>query len=196
MSTQARNLNQDDVSPEIRLNNNRLLLTLTMVGLALLFTCLIYANFMVRNAQGSWPPPGVDRLNMTAPLLMTVVLLVSSVTAVLGMRALKSGQRQPMIAFFTVTSVLGLIYAVWMGSFLIGLLAGFRGVYSAMFLAMWFVHVLHAMAVLGLMGYTILGMRVGKYSLAEGYFPVEAAHHLWHFLTVIWIVLFVVLYLV
>lgn len=190
--TTARN----GATPEQQLNNNRMLITMFIFALSLLFACLIYANLIVRNAQGQWPPKEVNRLDMLTPILMTIVLLASSATAVLGIRATKTGDNQRVLLFISITSILGLIYSFWMVAFLINILNHFNGVYSAMFLALWFVHVLHAFAVLGFMGYVIQKLRSGKITPETGYFPVEASTNLWHFLTIIWIVLFVVLYLI
>jgi cytochrome c oxidase subunit III len=193
-TTPARN----GATPEQQLENNRLLVTLARFALALLFACLIYSNFMVRNAQGQWPPKEVDRLDMFVPILMTAVLIASSATAIAGMRAARRGDNQRLLIFLSATSVFGIVYSVWMVGFLFTILQNYEGVYSAMFLAMWFVHVLHAFAVLGFMGYVIQRLRgVGTPITAEtGYFPVEASTNLWHFLTIIWVVLFVVLYIV
>ncbi len=176
-----------------QLNNNRLLLILFLVAESILFGSLIYSNFMVRSANGQWPPAGVDRMDMAAPLLFTVALLISSFTALQATAALKRADRGGFVRFMAATVVLGV-------GFVFGMLTlfsrmQFTGVYSAMFLAMWAVHVTHAVVVLLFLGYVLWRATRGKYS-AEAYFPVEAATNLWHFLDVVWIVLFVVLYLV
>jgi heme/copper-type cytochrome/quinol oxidase subunit 3 len=198
MTTKTTTTERNGATPEQQLDNNRMLINMFILALTLLFICLIYANLIVRNAQGQWPPKEVNRLDMLTPIAMTLILLASSATAVLGTRAAKQGNPQRVLMFISITSVLGMIYAVWMIGFLINILNHFNGVYSAMFLALWFVHVLHALAVLGFMGYVIQKLRGGSIDMnpAMGYFPVEASTKLWHFLTVIWIVLFVVLYLI
>lgn len=203
MTTKSKYPASQDLTPEQRLANNRLLINLVYVALGLLFACLIYANFMVRNAQNQWPPIGIDRMDMLPPILMTVILIASSGTAIFAMRALRQGKREAFIGGLAATAVLGVIYAVWMFITLGRILDGYYrlntnvfNVYSAMFLALWFVHALHAIAVLGILGYVIQNARQNVYSIEKGYFPVEAGTHLWHFLTIVWIVLFVVLYLV
>ncbi len=175
-----------------QLNNNRLLLLLFLVAEAMLFGCLIYANFMVRSAQGQWPPPGVNRMDVTGPLLFTVALLVSSLTTWRAVSALKSGNRNGFVMFLSVTVLLGAGFVFGMLRLLSSL--QFTGPYSAMFAAMWVVHVTHAIVVLLFLGYVLWRATRGKYS-AEAYWPVEAATNLWHFLDVVWVVLFVVLYL-
>ncbi len=185
-----------ETTPGQQLANNRLLITLTVITLSLVFACLIYSNFIVRNAQGSWPPAGVDRMDILTPLVMTVILVLSSGAAIMAVRALKAGQRGPLLTYLYVTMGGGLVYSVWMLAFLARLLTTFNGVYSALFLALWFVHVVHAVAVLLYLGYVTVQVRRGRYSVAEGWFPLEGSTNLWHFVTIVWIVLFVVLYIV
>lgn len=176
-----------------QLNNNRLFLMLFLVAEAMLFGSLIYANFMVRSANGQWPPPGVNRMAMGGPLVFTVALIISSFTAIQAVAALKRGERGNFVRFLGATVLLGAGFVYGMVRLLLSL--QFSGPYSAMFAAMWGVHVAHAVAVLLFMSYVLWRATQGGYS-AEAYFPVEASTNLWHFLDAVWIVLFVVLYLV
>ncbi|MHB8627917.1 MAG: cytochrome c oxidase subunit 3 [Aggregatilineales bacterium] len=176
-----------------QLDNNRLLLTLWLVFEAGLFGSLIYANFVVRAAQGQWPPLGVDRMSMGTPLALTVALLVSSVTAIQAVGALRRNDRANFTRFMIATLVLGVGFVVGVVSLLMHI--PFSGPYNAFFVAMWFVHVSHAIAVLLYLGYVLRRATQGHYT-ATAHWPVEAATYLWHFLDIMWIVLFVVLYLV
>lgn len=174
-------------------DNNRLLLTLWLLVEAGLFASLIYANFAVRAAQGQWPPLGIDRMSMGVPLALTAALLVSSFTAIQAIGALRRNDRMNFTRFMIATLVLGVGFVVGVIDLLLHI--PFQGPYNAFFVAMWFVHVSHAIVVLGYLGYVLRRATQGHYT-STAHWPVEAATYLWHFLDVMWIVLFVVLYLV
>ncbi len=176
-----------------QLNNNRLLLMLFLVAEGMLFGSLIYSNFLVRSSNGEWPPPGVKQMGMGAPLLFTLALLISSFTAIQSVNALKAGNRANFVRFLAATVILGIGFVIGMLNLITHL--QFTGVYSAMFVALWAMHLGHAVVVLLFMGYVLWRAAQGRYSLAS-YWPVEASTNLWHFLDVVWVVLFVVLYLV
>ncbi len=191
MTTKNLNLLMDKAAQQ--LNNNRLLLTLFLIAEGMLFGSLVFSNFAVRSAQGDWPPPGVDRMDMFAPILFMVILLVSSFTAIQSIAALKRGDRRNLTVFLGATVVLGLGYAIGMINLILHL--KFTGVYSGMFVAMWGMHLAHAVAGLLFLGYVLVRVGQGKYT-ADAYWPLEAATNFWHFLDIVWIALFVVLYLV
>jgi cytochrome c oxidase subunit 3 len=184
---------REQAAAQRQLDNNRLLLTLWLLVEAGLFASLIYANFAVRAAQGQWPPVGIDRLSMGVPLALTVALLVSSFTAIRALGALRRDDRVNFTRFMVATLALGVGFVIGVISLLLRI--PFRGPYNAFFVAMWFVHVSHAIVVLGYLGYVLRRATQGHYT-ATAHWPVEAATYLWHFLDVMWIVLFVVLYLV
>ncbi len=182
------------IDREQQLNNNRLLFNLILVALTVFFSCLIYANFMVRSAQGQWPPPGVNRMEIATPALMTIGLILSSLTDILGVRAFMKGRRSDYGRLMWVTEALGIAYVIAMLNLFSRI--PYTGVYSAMFLALWVVHVIHAVAALLFLGYVLRRSAQGKFSVEQGYWPVEASANLWHFVTGVWIVLFIVLYFI
>lgn len=184
---------QEAAARQLATNNNKLLLTLWLIVEAGLFACLIYANFSVRFAQGQWPPQGVDRLSMSLPLGLTAILLVSSFSAIRGVAALKKGHLTAFGRWIIATIALGIVFVI--GVFSLLTRVPYHGVYDAMFFTLWIVHVAHAIVVLGFLGYVGWRGTHGGYS-SDQLWPVEAATYLWHFLDIMWIVLFVVLYLV
>jgi cytochrome c oxidase subunit 3 len=184
---------QAEAAYQLATNNNKTLLALWLVVESGLFACLIYANFSVRFAQGQWPPQGVDRLSMTLPLALTAILLISSFTAIRSVAALKRGDQTSFGRFMIGTIVLGVLFAI--GVFSLLSRVPYHGVYDAMFFTLWIIHVAHAIVVLGFLGYVGWRGTHGGYT-SERLFPVEAATYLWHFLDIMWIVLFLVLYIV
>jgi len=184
---------QAEAAQQLATNNNKMLLTLWLVVESGLFACLIYANFSVRFAQGQWPPQGVDRLSMGLPLALTALLLISSFLAIRGVAALKRGDKTSYGRLFSATIGLGVLFVL--GVFSLLSRVPYHGVYDAMFFTLWIVHVAHAIVVLGFLGYVGWRGTHGGYT-ADRVFPVEAATYLWHFLDIMWIVLFLVLYIV
>jgi len=176
-----------------QLNNNRLLLTLWFVVESILFFSLVYANFSVRFAQSQWPPEGVNRLSMAFPLVLTAILLISSFAAMQANAAIKRNDRPAVTRFMGLTVLLGVLFVA--GVFVLLSSIPFRGPYNAMFIALWAVHVAHAIAGVLFLGYVLRRVARGQFT-AESHYPLEASISFWHFLDIMWIILFVILYVV
>ena len=183
----------DQVRAAQKLNNNRLLLTLWLAVESILFFSLVYANFAVRFAQSQWPPEGVNRMSMAFPLVLTAVLLISSFTAMQASAAIKRNDRPALTRFIALTLLLGVIFVAGVFVLLSGI--PFSGPYNAMFVALWFVHVTHAVAGVLFLGYVLRQVTRGQFT-PESHYPIEASISFWHFLDVMWIILFVILYIV
>ena len=72
---------------------------------------------------------------------------------------------------------------------------GHAALFFSLYFAMTGLHALHMVVGAGLLTYLLLEARKGKYS-AEYYTPVDLIGLYWHFVDVIWIFLFPLLYLI
>jgi cytochrome c oxidase subunit 3 len=147
----------------------------------------------------------------------TVVLLCSSLTMVLAVRAAQLGQKQMIVLFLILTLLLGGIFLgvkakEWYDKYeehhipgpafhLEGLSPdnaasqGHAQLFFSLYFAMTGLHALHMVIGAGLLLYLILEARKGLYS-AEYNTPVDLIGLYWHFVDIIWIFLFPLLYLI
>ena len=152
-----------------------------------------------------------EQMDVTLGGLNTAVLLTSSLTMALGVRAAQLGQRKSTVLFIIATMCLGLVFLGVKGleyhhKFVEGLFPGdgfrFEGPFGKQveaFFALYFMmtglHALHMIIGVGIMSVIARMAWKGRFSPSY-YTPVEVGGLYWHFVDIIWIFLFPLLYLI
>ena len=153
-------------------------------------------------------------LNVYIGAANTVVLLCSSLTMVLAVRAAQMGQRRGIVLFLILTLLLGGVFLgvkayEWHEKFVEHHIPGpsfhFEGVpdaaqghaqlFFSLYFAMTGLHAVHMVIGVGILIALIIFARRGRYS-AEYMTPVDLAGLYWHFVDIVWIYLFPLLYLI
>ena len=151
-------------------------------------------------------------LNVTIGAINTAVLLVSSFTMVMAVRAAQLGQRRMIVLFLVVTLIFGGIFLgvkayEWNEKFeqhhvpgpsfhLDGVpQQGHAQLFFSLYFAMTGLHALHMVIGVGIISWLIWLARQGRFT-AEYNTPVDIAGLYWHFVDIIWIFLFPLLYLI
>ena len=187
-----------DGPPPRRLDNLRLALLFFMGAEVMFFAALVSALFVLRVGMPVWPPPLEPRLPLAVTTVNTLVLIASSVSMAVALRALRGRERRRFVRMLTTTAVLGALFLVVQGYEWIRLL-GFgltlsSSVYGAAFYSLIGLHGLHvAGALVWLVVTTLLAARA---RFGDGHItPVQACAMYWHFVVGLWPVLFVAVYL-
>jgi cytochrome c oxidase subunit 3 len=154
-------------------------------------------------------------LNQSIGALNTGVLLLSSFTMVMAVRAGQLGQRKAIVIFLILTLLFGGIFLgvkayEWNQKFeehhipgqaafhLDGVVPADQGhaqLFFSIYFAMTGLHALHMVIGVGILLILIVQARKGRFS-ASYYTPVDVAGLYWHFVDIIWIFLFPLLYLI
>ena len=151
-------------------------------------------------------------LNATIGAINTAVLLCSSFTMVLAVRAAQLGKRDAIILFLILTLLLGLVFLgvkayEWNEKFeehhVPGLhfhlegteMQGQAQLFFSLYFAMTGLHAAHMVVGAGILSWLIFATARGKFS-ADYMTPVDIAGLYWHFVDIIWIFLFPLLYLI
>ena len=169
----------------------------------------IRANFVDLDGVKRWPPDQFAHLVQPLPLTTesgalnlilpaTILLLASSFTCQYGVWAIKRNDRSGFLRFFTITIVMGIAfllmqlydYTVLYGE---GLSMG-ATTYGTTYFTMTGFHGAHVFGGILMLGVVIYRGMAGQFS-AKHHDMVEATSLYWHFVDVVWIVLFSVLYL-
>jgi cytochrome c oxidase subunit 3 len=158
------------------------------------FSGLFAAYFNARATHPVWPPEGIELEPFLAAIL-TAVLVTSSVTMQIALRHIQRGDATGMRRWMTVTLVLGIL-------FLLGQLydystLGFTwktGTYGAAFFTLTGFHGAHVAGGVIAMG-AMLVRSLGQPFTARHHAAIEGVSAYWHFVDVIWILLFTTLYL-
>jgi len=153
-----------------------------------------------------------NRLPVLAGSIMTVVLICSSLTMALAVHsAEEGGRRRSLMVFVALTMILGVVflgmkfneyYQHYEEHLVPGLDFRFEGanpgeaaIFFSFYYAMTGVHALHMIIGLGLQTYLLVGAWHDRFSPVYNT-PVEIVGLYWHFVDIIWIFLFPLLYLV
>jgi cytochrome c oxidase subunit III len=151
-------------------------------------------------------------LNAVIGAINTAVLLCSSFTMVLAVRAAQLGQRRALIIFLILTLILGITFLgvkayEWNEKFEEHHVPGpsfhFEGIdmqgpaqiFFSLYFAMTGLHALHMIIGAGLLTWLLIAAYKGKFT-ADYMTPVDVGGLYWHFVDVIWIFLFPLLYLI
>jgi len=164
---------------------------------------------------------GSQQLSITMGAINTAVLIVSSVTVVLAVKAAESGKRKLLTGYLVVTVLLGMTFLVIKGfeykekfekHHVPGATFSFTDkfddngqqipvnpkeaeLFFSLYFAMTGMHALHMIIGCGLFGTLAVLSWKGHYT--PNYFtPIENAGLYWHLVDIIWIYLFPLLYLI
>ena len=152
--------------------------------------CLVAYGFL-RNATPDWPTPFKFSPSVINAMVMTFVLITSSLTMLLGVRAAKAGDRPAAFRFTMITAALGIIFAIlhireWIG--LIG--EGVRmfsnpwgsGLFGASFFSVTGLHLTHVTA--GVIALLVVGLRYKSGRFHDD--DLEVLGLYWHFVDLVW----------
>ena len=188
-----------DTRPDTGLTNPKLGIWLFLASEVMLFASFFSSYALLRSAAPAWPDQSAV-LSVPLATLNTVILITSSATMVLSWVAAKTRRLDRYRLHMGLTLALG-------GAFLVVKTFEYRdklahGLVPATdnFLALYFtmtgVHALHVLVGMVVNGY-LLGPGARMWNTEPERFTnrVEVAGLYWHFVDVVWIFLFPVLYL-
>ncbi|SDD83779.1 cytochrome c oxidase subunit 3 [Aquimonas voraii] len=163
-------------------------------------------EFLWSTFDAAWPTNGPAELNGSfqtipawgIPLLNTLLLLASGVTLTIAHHALKAGERGKILFWLAATVVLGAIfmyfqvyeYAHAYGDLNLKLSSG---IYGSTFFMLTGFHGMHV--TLGAIMLAVMWFRVAKgHFTKDNHFAFEAVAWYWHFVDVVWLILFMFVY--
>ncbi len=193
------NMGQTAVEPQlsraelIALRNKRTGLAIFQISWIMAFVCLAIVHGWIRATSPSWPPPGVDQISPVLPTAMTLALIVSCFFARQGVRAVKANQQQALVRNWGIMLALGVLFTVVM--IYEWVTVPFSGQYSTVFRLLVGFHAVHALAVGVYLVRVYQNARRGYYHPANVW-PVEGGASLWYFVTVAWLIFYVVLFVI
>ncbi len=163
---------------------------------SMIFLGLFMAYLTFRAVYPSWPPEGTPERELLLPGINTLILISSSFVIHQADVAIKKNNVGGLRKWFAFTALMGVV-------FLAGQLYEYHNLefglttnlYASTFYVLTGFHGLHVFLGLGLILAVLWrAQQKGHYS-SEHHFGVEAAELYWHFVDVVWIVLFLLLYI-
>ena len=180
----------------------------------LMFSGLFLAYFILRKMYPEMVLVASEELNKTAGGLNTVVLLTSSFTMALGVRAAQTNNNKALernllltiacaiifmiVKYFEYTAKIehGLLPGEWYAALQHGYeLPKYSRIFYGVYFTMTGLHGVHVLVGIGVLSWIYIRARRREFS-SHNYVAVENAGIYWHIVDLVWIFLFPLLYLV
>ena len=167
---------------------------------AMLFAAVFFAYGFVRTRLTAWPPEGLPRLPILWPAGNTVLLAASSVLLQVGGARIRRGDARVLGPAVLGALLLGAAFlasqsVLWATLSRAGLDVRSGGPYASVFYGLTWLHAAHVVVGLAGLGNVCWRAFAGEFSAAK-YLPVRLWTMYWHFVGVVWLVMFVVVFVV
>jgi cytochrome c oxidase subunit III len=168
-----------------------------LVSDSMTFLGFFAALLIYRAIMPVWPPEGMPEFELLIPIINTAILVTSSFVMHEGQKALKQNNIQGLQKWFGITAAMGAVFlAGQVYEYSHAEFSLTTNLLASCFYVLTGFHGLHVLTgVLLILCVLWRSRQEGHYS-SGSHFGVEAAEIYWHFVDVIWLVLFVLVYLI
>ena len=165
---------------------------------AVFFSALIVVYIVMRNRSISGPYPR-EALNVTLTAINTFVLICSSLTMVTALSAIQSGSQKGLVRWLAATMVLGLLFLGGQAFEFTSLanqgLSLSSNLFGGTFFTLTGFHGAHVLIGVIWIGFVVARARRGGYTQSS-HLMVELTGLYWHFVDLVWIIIFTLVYLI
>lgn len=176
---------------------NNLAMNMVLISGSMLFATLLMGYSLFRSSSSTWPPEGIRSVSLGYPLLSTAAILLSSwfCSRLRGNVAMNDFKAAKMN--LDTTLVLGFIFMLiqsllWAEMKSTGLFIG-SGIFSSVMYGFTWIHAAHVISGLLVLGWLRFVLRPETMNMGQKILNVEK---FWHFLGVIWLILFISLFVI
>jgi cytochrome c oxidase subunit 3 len=166
-----------------------------LISESLMFGGFFATYLFFRGTTPVWPPEGTE-VELLVPTINTIILVSSSFVIHFGDVAIKKNNVAGMQRWYKITAIMGALFLL--GQVYEYLTLGYgmtANIFANCFYIMTGFHGLHVfVGLLLILGVLKRSQRPGHYS-ATKHTGIEMAEIYWHFVDIIWIVLFSLLYI-
>jgi cytochrome c oxidase subunit 3 len=171
-------------------------IVLFLVAESAIFFGLFAAFLFYRTMLPVWPPEGTPELELTLPTINTIILVTSSFVMHMGQKAIKQNNNSGLQLWFGITALMGIAFLCGQGYEYYHAEFGLKtNVFTSAFYALTGFHGLHVTFGLLLILAVLWRSRGKDHYSSQSHFGVEAAELYWHFVDVVWIILFLLVYI-
>ena len=185
------------LGPAFSIPTKKLAMWLFIIADTMTFAACLVAYGFLRNGTADWPRPFHSITNVA---IMTFILLSSSLTMLVGLRAAKNGDKSGAFRWTMITAALGIVFAFlhireWFGLIGDGMTL-FKnpwgtGLFGASFFSITGLHLTHVVS--GIIALLVVGVRYkgGRYNSDD----IEILGLYWHFVDLVWMFVVPLVYL-
>ncbi|AFZ46382.1 Cytochrome-c oxidase [Cyanobacterium stanieri PCC 7202] len=170
-------------------------LVLFLVAESMIFFGLFSAYMIYYATMPEWPMGDIE-LELLLPGINSVILISSSFVMHKGQSCIKNNDEKGLRVWFGITALMGAIFLAGQGYEYATTGFGLTdNLFASCFYVLTGFHGLHVAAGLSFILAVLWRSRQAGHYSAENHFGVEAAELYWHFVDVVWIILFGLVYL-
>ena len=183
------------------IDSKKLVMWLFIIADAVTFGALLVGYGFLRIGSPDWTRPFAFFPSIVNGMVMTLVLLTSSLTTLWAVAAARRQERSTAVRWLLVTTCLGAVFAVlhlreWFGMFAGGWRPsvnpmGGSALVGATFFSITGLHLLHVLAGVIAIPIIAFGFRRGRFHAGH----VETTGLYWHFVDLVWMFVFPLVYL-
>lgn len=158
-----------------------------IVSEILIFLSLFGTYWTMRLSAAEWPPAGTPHLNLVLPLIMTVILVVSSMTYHKAEHELEADRLSGYVTWLIISIILGVVFVgctAWEYSHLVAeKFVPSTNAYSAAFFSLTGFHASHVL--IGALAFIVLLISaIVKGTVSREF--AKCAGIYWHFVDIVW----------
>jgi cytochrome c oxidase subunit 3 len=174
--------------------------TIVWLSSELMFFAGLFAIYFTVRAQtvGEWPPPPTE-LDVPYALIVTIVLVASSFTCQLGVFAAERGDVFGLRRWYLVTLVMGAFFVLGQANEYRNLVEEGTTIPSSAYGTVFYLatgfHGLHVIGGLVAFVFLLIRTKLSKFTPAQATAAIVVSYY-WHFVDVVWIALFSVIYFI
>ena len=169
---------------------------LFLVAESMIFLGLFSAYLIYYSVVPEWPPEGTPELELLLPGINSIILISSSFVMHRGQSAIKNNDVSGLRFWFGLTALMGAIFLAGQVYEYANLEFGLTtNLFTSCFYVLTGFHGLHVTVGLFLILFVLLRSRRENHYTSEEHFGVEASELYWHFVDVVWVILFGLVYL-
>lgn len=167
-----------------------------LIAESAIFLGLFTAYLIFRSTSQVWPPEGTPERELLLPGINSIILIASSFVMHQGQSAIRKNDVSGLKLWFGLTALMGIIFLVGQGYEYFHLEFGLKtNLFASFFYVLTGFHGLHVtLGLLLILAVLWRSRKSGHYS-SQSHFGVEAAELYWHFVDVVWVILFILVYL-
>nr|YP_002735049.1 cytochrome c oxidase subunit III [Neuroctenus parus]ABZ02065.1 cytochrome c oxidase subunit III [Neuroctenus parus] len=142
-----------------------------------------------------WPPKGIQPFNpMEIPLLNTTILLCSGITVTWAHHSIMEGNHKSTTVSLATTVILGIMFTILQGyEYLEASFCIADSIYGSVFFVSTGFHGIHVIIGTTFLGVCLMRHMAHQFSSTH-HFGFEAAAWYWHFVDVVWLFLYIMVY--
>lgn len=169
---------------------------LFLIAESAIFLGLFSAYLIYRSVMPVWPPEGTPERELLLPGINSLILISSSFVMHKGQEEIRKNNLAGLQLWFGLTAIMGIIFLAGQIYEYYHLEMGLTtNLFASCFYVLTGFHGLHVTFGLLLILSVLWRSRTKDHYSSESHFGVEAAELYWHFVDVVWIILFILVYL-